>query len=124
MIQNSAVGATSISLSAPASQGSTVTGTGVDIRDYEGYLIVTQQVGVVTAGSITGKLQDSDDNSTGWADVTGATFTAVTTSNDPLTESITIHVNAVKRYVRYVGTIVTGPALVGVSAVGATKNIG
>ena len=126
MFNSSAKGATVINLLTPSDKADTgaATGTAVDVLEYEGYIIVTQQVGVVTAGSIAGKLQHGDaaDGSDA-ADITGATFTTVTTSNDPLTETITIKADGLKRYLRYVGTITTGPAVVGVSAVGCKKYV-
>ena len=126
MINSSAKGATVLNLLTPADAANTAaaTGTAVDISEYEGYLIVTSQVGVVTAGSIAGKLQHGDEsNGSDAADITGATFTTVTTSNDPKTETIVIKVDGLKKYLRYLGTITTGPAVVGVSAVGVKKYV-
>lgn len=99
------------------------TGLWLDVRPYDGEIMVTQNVGVVTAGSITGKLQSATDaNGTGAADITGATFTAVTTSNDPLTQKITVNVReVVGGFLGYVGTIATGPAAVSVVASGKKK---
>jgi hypothetical protein len=78
------------------------------------------------AGTITPTIEDATDGSgTGAATVTpneGA-FTQVTTSNDPLQEKRTINASAVRGWIRYVGTIVTGPALVGVSLLARPKNI-
>jgi hypothetical protein len=127
MNTNTAGSATVLNLLTPADAANTAaaTGTAVDIRDYEGALIITQQVGVVTAGSITGKIQHgaAADGSDA-ADVPWAAFTAVTTSNDPLTQVISVNIDGLGRYIRYLGTIATGPAVVGVSAVGVKKNIG
>jgi len=75
-------------------------------------------VGAVT-GSITGKIQDSPDGSTGWADLTGAAFTAVSSSNN--TQTLAINGNETRGYIRYVGTIATGPALVAVTLAGVPK---
>ncbi|MEW6304687.1 MAG: hypothetical protein AB1705_14525 [Verrucomicrobiota bacterium] len=96
---------TAASLSAPAAQTSTVTGAAVDIRDYHGKLKVMQNVGTVsgTSPTLDGKIQDSADGSTGWADVSGATFTQVTASTNH--QSIGVDTRACKRYIRYVGTI-------------------
>lgn len=126
MINASAKGATSIQLLSPSDKANTAaaTGTGIDISAYDGYMIVTQQVGVVTAGTIAGKLQHcTAADGTGAADISGATFTSCGTSTDEVTESIVINVNGLNPYLRYVGTITTGPAVVGVSAVGVKKYI-
>lgn len=106
-------------LSAPDVETSTVTGTGVDLKDYIGSLKVTQDVGTVggTTPTLDGKIQESDDNST-FTDVTGLAFTQVTATGNQ--QSIAVDTRAVKRYIRYVGTIAgTAPTFdMGVSLVG------
>lgn len=99
------------------------TGTAVDVSAYDGPMIVVQNVGIVDAGSITGKIQTGDlANGTDMADLSGAAFVAVTPDNDPNTQRIVIQANACKQYIRYVGTIDTGGALVGVDLI-ATKKL-
>lgn len=126
MLNSSAKGATTIKLLVPGSKADTAaaTGTGIDITAYEGYMVVTQQVGVVTGGTIVGKLQECDDaGGTGAVDIAGAVFTSNGTSTDETAESVVIKVDGLKPFLRYVGTIVTGPAVVGVSAVGVKKYV-
>ncbi len=96
------------------------TGKWLDVRPYDGEILVIQQIGAVT-GSITGKLQSaSDANGTGAADITGATFTAVSSANN--TQSIAVDPKkVVGGFLGYVGTIVTGPALTSVIAGGKKK---
>ncbi len=114
--------ATIAALTNAASQSSTVTGAALNIAalNWDGQIEITQNVGAVT-GSITGKIQDSADGSTGWADVAGATFVAVSSANN--TQRIALTAGSTKGYIRYVGTIVTGPALVAVMASGVPKNV-
>jgi hypothetical protein len=112
--------ATVVHLSAPASQASTVTGSAVDLIGYEGPLAFIQSHGTGT-GSLAGKIQDSADGSTDWQDVTGGGFTSVTTT--AAIESKVLNRAAIRRYVRYVGTIVTGPQVVGVVAIGVPKSV-
>lgn len=101
----------------PASAAATANATSawIDVRAYEGDLVFTQQIGALT-GSITGAIQDATDGSgTGAAAVTlneGA-FTAVSSANN--IQRRTIRAKSTRGFVRYVGTIVTGPALVAVS---------
>lgn len=104
---------------AAATSGS---GKWLDVRTYEGDLIVTQQIGAVT-GSITGKLQSATDaNGTGAADITGATYTAVSSANN--TQSIVVDPKKVAGgFIGYVGTIVTGPALTSITVVGQKKYV-
>jgi len=113
--------ATTTTLLAAASCANTAaaTGTGVDLLDYEGPMLVTQNHGVST-GTLDGKIQDSADNSS-FADVAGLTFTQVTTTVN--TQSIVIQSKQVRRYVRYLGTVVTGPQVVGVTMSGVKKSV-
>ena len=85
------------------------TGTGVDLKDY----------GTGT-GTLDGKIQDSANNSS-FADVSGLTFTQSTTTAD--IQSLVVQSKQVRRYIRYVGTIVTGPQVVGVSMSGVKKSV-
>lgn len=109
-----------VHLSASASQASTVTGAAVDLIAYEGPIAFIQSHGTGT-GSLAGKIQDSADGSTDWQDVTGGAFTSVTTT--AAVETITLKRAAIRRYVRYVGTIVTGPQNVAVVAIGVPKSV-
>lgn len=123
---NNAKGLTTSQLIAAVSAANTAAATslGVDISEYEGVITVTQNVGVVTAGSITGKLVTSDASDlSGSVDVTGGGFTAVTTANDPAAQSVTVSCSALKTYIGYVGTIATGPAVVGVTMVGQKATV-
>ena len=97
-------------------------GKGLDVRAYEGDIIVVQQIGAVS-GSITGKLQSATDaNGTGAADITGATYTAVSSANN--TQSIVVDPKKVAGgFIGYVGTIVTGPALTSITVVGQKKYV-
>lgn len=115
----SLIDAVSAANTAAATSGS---GKWLDVRSYDGDLVVVQQIGAVT-GSITGKLQSATDaNGTGAADITGATYTLVNSSNN----SQAIIVNPKKvvgGFLGYVGTIVTGPALTSVVVVGQKKYV-
>ncbi len=117
---NFASGATALNLVASGSQASTVTGSAVDLLDYEGGVSIVQNHGTGT-GTLDGKIQDSADGSTGWADVAGATFTQSTTTAD--IKSLALDPKSIRRYIRYVGTIVTGPQNVAVSLVGMKKSV-
>ena len=113
-------GATVTSLSASASQASTVTGAAVDLLAYEGPVAIVQNHGAGT-GTLDGKIQDSADGSTGWADVAGAAFASSTTTAD--IQKLVLQSKQVKRFIRYVGTIVTGPQNVAVDLIGIKKSV-
>ncbi len=109
--------ATTVSLAPAASNASTLTGSGVDLQEFDSPVLIVQNHGVST-GTLDGKIQDSADNST-FADVAGATFTQSTTTAD--VKMLTLTPSGVRRYIRYVGTIVTGPQVVSVSLSGVKK---
>jgi len=100
-------------------------GLWLDISNFIGDVLVSQDVGVCTgSGSINGKLQAaSDANGTGAADVTGATFTSVTASNNSQVYAITPdQVPSNKTFIGYVGTIAGFSAvLVSVTAHGRKR---
>jgi hypothetical protein len=102
-----------------AANTAAATGVGVDLLDYEGPVVIVQNHGVST-GTLDGKIQDSADNSS-FADVVGAVFTQSTTTAD--TKSLVIQSKQVRRYIKYVGTVVTGPQVVGVTMTGVKKSV-
>lgn len=86
----------------PAARTATANGTGVDLANYDGAMIVFE-VGTITDGTHTPKIQDSDDNST-FADVAAANqigTLAVLASGTPQKVG---YVGA-KRYIRAVSTV-------------------
>jgi hypothetical protein len=127
MLKNQASAATMASLLDAVSAANTAAATSgsgkwLDVRPFDGEILVVQQIGAVT-GSITGKLQSANDaNGTGAADIAGATFTVVSSANN--TQSIAVDPKRVTGgFLGYVGTIVTGPALVSVTAGGKRKYV-
>lgn len=107
--QGQTAGAVVLLAPVSAANTSAATGTAVAVAGYEGDLMFTQHLGALT-GSIIGKIQECDDaGGTGAADITGATFTSATAAG---IQKITVPRNSVtKAFVRYVGTITTGPAI-------------
>lgn len=109
-------------LASPISRASTFSGAWVDVLQFEGELVILQHVGAVT-GSIVGKIEDADDNSgTGAADVAGASF-AIVNSGTSTIQKLVIDKNACRRWIRFTGTIVTGPVLHCASLVARRKII-
>ena len=96
-------------------------GTGTDISAYEGVLTFIEDVGTIT-GTLAGKIVTSaNSNLTSSTDV--GTFTARTTSNDNEVAVLQVNCSALQQYVGYVGTIVTGPALISVTVTGSLKYV-
>jgi hypothetical protein len=99
-------------------------GKWLDVRGYDGELLVIQQSGAVNGGTLNGKLQyASDANGTGATDITGATFTAVSAANK--THSVALDPKKVTGgFLGYVGTIAVGqPILVSVVVAGKKKYV-
>lgn len=91
------------------------TGKWVDMAGAQGDILVVMSLGAMTGG-IAGKLQCADDaNGTNAVDVTGATF-AAGAANTP--QILAWPANGfAKRYVGFVGTITTGPSVLGVTCI-------
>lgn len=116
MLGNEGQAATTSLLLSPVSAANTAAATSswIDARYAEGDIVFINQVGALT-GSITWTIEHADDNSgTNGAAITpneGAYSAGAATQ----IQARTISANACKGYVRCVGTIVTGPALVAAS---------
>jgi hypothetical protein len=124
MLLNQASAATATSLLNAISAAATANATSgsgkwLDVRAYDGEILVTQQLGAVT-GTIAGKLQSATDaNGTSAADITGYTF-GTNTANSTSTIAVDPK-RVVGGFLGYVGTIATGPSLVSVVAAGKLK---
>jgi hypothetical protein len=124
MLMNQASAVTSTSLLDAVSAANTAAATSgngkwLDVRAYDGEIMVTLNLGAVT-GTHSGKLQSATDaNGTGAADIPGATFG--TTGANSTTKITVDPKQVVGGFLGYVGTIVTGPSLVSVVASGKRK---
>jgi cellobiose-specific phosphotransferase system component IIB len=110
---------TALLAAASCANTAAATGTGVDLVEYEGPVVIVQNHGAST-GTLNGKIQDSADNIT-FNDVSGLTFTQSTTTAD--VQSLVVQSKQVRRYIKYVGTVVTGPQVVGVTMTGVKKSV-
>lgn len=124
MLLSQASAATSTSLLNAVSAANTAAATSgsglwLDVRPYDGEIMVTLNLGAVT-GTIAGKLQyASDANGTGGTDITGATFG--TTAANSCTKIVVDPKSVVGGFLGFVGTVVTGPVLISVVASGKKK---
>lgn len=123
MLNNEGQAATIKKLLDPVSAANTAAATSgwTDVRDAEGDVVFTNQVGALT-GSITWTIEHASD-------VGGTGATAITPNEGAYAagaanqvQKRTVPASAVQGYVRCVGTIVTGPALVGASLMYRPKN--
>jgi hypothetical protein len=104
----------------PRTATTTVTGSAVDLLTADGRCFAVQQVGTVTGTSpaLAGKIQESADGSTNWNDISGATFTSVSTTDNVQAISF----DRTLRYVRSIGTVTgTSPSFPLAVVVGEQK---
>jgi len=111
---------------APANAADTAGATGawIDVRQVIGDIRVIADVGVVTAGDITPGFEDADDIAgAGSAAVTprDGAFTLVSTSNDPMRQVRHIKSDAIRGFIRFIGTVTTGPSQVAATIEGRLK---
>lgn len=124
MLGNEGQAATIKKLLDPVSAANTAAATSgwTDVREAEGDVVFTNQVGALT-GSITWTIEHASDS--------GGTGAAAITPNEGAyaagaanqVQKRTVNASAVAGWVRCVGTIVTGPALVAASLMYRPKNI-
>lgn len=116
MLNNEAQAATSRLLLNPVSAANTAAATSswIDVRDSQGDIMFVNQVGALT-GTITWTIEHaSDSGGTGGAAITPNEGAYAAGAANQI-QKRTISANACKGFVRCVGTIGTGPALVAVS---------
>ena len=76
-----------------------------DLKDFDGEIqIILDSGAAASSGTMTGKIQHSDTTDNGdFSDVTGGGFTAVAQAVSK--QVMTLNRDALKRYIRFVGTI-------------------
>lgn len=123
MLQNQASAAStdvilpSVSAANTAAATTSTSAGYIDVRQYQGEILVIVTTGAIT-GTLTGKLQSaSDANGTGAADITGATFTAISTASQTRKYALDPK-KVVGGFLGFLGTVVTGPVLVAVTIAG------
>lgn len=109
------------SLSAAATANAT--SAWIDMRGYEGEVVVDINVGVITGTlDMTFNTNDagSDSGATAIVPLDGA-LAQITTSNDVAVYRARFDARQLRGYLKIIGTIVTGPALVGYNISGCKK---
>lgn len=124
MLNNEGQAATTKKLLDPVSAANTAAATSgwTDVRDAEGDLVFVNHVGALT-GAITWTIEHASDS--------GGTGAAAITPNEGAyaagaanqVQKRTVNASAVAGWVRCVGTIVTGPALVAASVSYRPKSV-
>jgi hypothetical protein len=116
MLGNQGQAAEAVQMLAPLSAAATANATSawIDVRKYEGDLVIVSNIGIIT-GTITPTIEDATDGSgTGAAGITPNEGAYAAGAANQI-QKRTLNASAVRGWVRCVGTIVTGPALVAVN---------
>jgi hypothetical protein len=113
MLANQGQAAKAVKLLDPVSAANTAAATSawIDVREAEGDIVFTNQVGAMT-GSITWTIEDATDGAgSGAAGITPNEGAYAAGAANQI-QKRTVNASAVRGWVRCVGTIVTGPSLV------------
>jgi len=119
--QGQAAGAVTVLSAVSAANTAAATSGWIDIRQYEGDLVFLVNTGAIT-GTNTITMEDATDGSgTGAAAIVPneGNPTAVSTANQ--IRKFTINASAPRGWVRFIGTIVTGPNLIAVTLFATPK---
>lgn len=113
MLHNQGQAAEAVKLLDPVSAANTAAATSgwVDCRKYEGDIVFTMQVGAL-AGSITWTLEDATDGAGSGAAGIVPNEGAFAAGAANQIQKRTVNASAHRGWMRCVGTIVTGPAVV------------
>lgn len=84
-----------------------VAGTAIDTAGHDEVILIV--VAGVATGTLALKVQESSDNAVAdsYADISGATFTTLTSSNDESVMVARVNCKATERYIKIVGTCAT-----------------
>lgn len=121
--QMGALTRTMITASVSAANTAAATSGWIDARGYDGDIAVEISVGVITGTlDITFNTNDaaSDTNATAVVPVDGA-LAQITTSNDVAVYTAIFPAKQLRGYLKVIGTVGTGPALISYTLIGRKK---
>jgi len=108
---------------ASASVSATATSSAIDLKDFDGdvLLVLNSAAGTGSSPTLDIKVQDSDETGGTYGDLSGAAFTQVTTSAS--LQTLEVNKDECKRFIKLVQTVGgSSPVFVyGISLVGAKK---
>lgn len=107
-------------ISVSAANTAAATSGWIDVRAYEGDLVILINPGAIT-GSHTPSIEDATDSGGTGAAAIAANEGAYTALAANTARKYTIPAGAARGWIRYVGTIVTGPSLIGVQLLAHPK---
>lgn len=124
MLNNEGQAAAVVKVLDPVSAANTAAATSgwIDIRQYEGDIVIEVQIGALT-GTLTWTIEDATDGSgTGGAGITPNEGAFAAGAANQI-QKRTLNASAPRGWIRIVGTIVTGPALVAASLMSRPKSV-
>lgn len=95
------------------------------VAGYEGIIAVDVNIGIIT-GTLTLTFATNDAASDSGEDLIvplGGALTAITTSNDVAVYRALFDSRVIQGYIKVIGTVVTGPALVAYTLIGRKKTV-
>ena len=108
---------------ASASVSATATSSAIDLKDFDGdvLLVLNSAAGTGSSPTLDVKVQDSDETGGTYGDLSGAAFTQVTTSAS--LQTLEVNKDECKRFIKIVQTVGgSSPVFVyGISLIGAKK---
>ena len=108
---------------ASASVSATATSSAIDLKDFDGdvLLVLNSAAGTGSSPTLDVKVQDSDETGGTYGDLSGAAFTQVTTSAS--LQTLEVNKDECKRFIKLVQTVGgSSPVFVyGISLIGAKK---
>jgi hypothetical protein len=126
-LANQAIAETPLLLLAPVSAANTAAATSAwtAVAGYEGIVSVHVHVGVIT-GTLDITFATNDAASDSGEDLIvplGGALAQITTSNDVAVYKVNFDARVIQGYLKVIGTIVTGPAIIGYTLVGRKKTV-
>lgn len=126
-LSNQAIAETPLLLLAPLSAAATANATSAwtAVSGYEGIVSVIINVGVIS-GTLDITFNTNDAASDSGADAIvpiGGALAQITTSNDVAVYKADFDARVIQGYLKVIGTIVTGPAIVGYTLIGRKKTV-
>lgn len=123
MLANQGQSGVSVIMLNPVSAANTAAATSgwFDVRGYEGDIVITQQVGGMT-GAVVAVVEDATDiTGTGASPMVPneGNFVIVLAANN--LQKRTFNAGATRGFLRYIGTITTGPALIAANFMACPK---
>jgi hypothetical protein len=106
-------------LAPTASRTSALSGTAVDLNDYEGDICVILDVENGGTSTLDVKIQSADTSGGSYSDVSNASFTQVSTSASK--QTLVFDKGSAKRFIKAVSTVSTSTHTYSVNAFGALK---